>query len=135
MGRTNQALDDRLLPLNVRSRQVYDREQWVGHEVVLDVYEDVFAWGILLLPKDLRPGERRPVVVCQHGRNGVPRDLIEGDNKYYHDYAAHLADRGFIVFVPHNPYRGEDRYRFLSRKANSVKASLFSFILRSTNRF
>jgi dienelactone hydrolase len=122
-------LDDQLLPLNIRSRQVYDRPQWVGHEVVLDVYEDVFAWGILLLPKDLRPGERRPVVVCQHGRNGVPRDTIEGDNKAYHDYAAHLADRGFIVFAPHNPYRGEDRYRFLSRKANSVKASLFSFIL------
>ena len=27
------------------------------------------------------------------------------------------------------PYRGEDRYRYLSRKANLVKASLFSFIL------
>ena len=123
-------LDDRLLPMNVRSRQVYDRPLWVGHEVVLDVYEDVFAWGILLLPKDLKPGERRPVVVCQHGRNGVPRDTIEGDHKAYHDFAAaRLADRGFIVFAPHNPYRGEDRYRILSRKANSVKASLFSFIL------
>jgi hypothetical protein len=42
--------------------------------------------------------------------------------------AAKLADRGYIVFVPHNMYRGEDRYRWLSRKANAVKASLFSFI-------
>lgn len=122
-------LDDPLLPMNPRSRRIYDRDRWVGYEVVLDVLPDVFAWGVLLVPRDLKPGEKRPVVVCQHGRNGVPRDVIEGDHRAYHDYAARLADRGFIVFAPHNPYRGEDRYRFLSRKANSVKASLFSFIL------
>lgn len=120
---------DNLLPPNPRTRQIYDREKWTGHDVILDVYPDVFAWGVLLLPKDLKPGEKRPVVVAQHGRNGVPKMLIEGDEKAYHDYAAKLADRGFIVFVPHNPYRGEDKYRLLSRKANSVKASLFSFIL------
>ena len=122
-------LDDRPLPMNPRSRQIYDRPKWTGYDVVLDVFPDVFAWGVLLLPKDMKPGERRPVVVCQHGRNGVPRDTIEGDVPAYHDFAARLADRGFIVFAPHNPYRGEDRYRFLSRKANSVGASLFSFIL------
>jgi len=121
--------EERRLPLNPRTRQIYDRERWVGYDVVLDVYPDVFAWGVLLLPKDLQPGEKRPVVVCQHGRNGVPKVTIEGDEKAYHDYAARLADRGFIVFAPHNPYRGEDRYRFLSRKANCVGASLFSFIL------
>ncbi len=121
--------DDPPLPPNPRSRRVYDREKWVGHEVVIDVFPGVFAWGVLLLPKDLKPGEKRPVVVCQHGRNGLPKDVIEGDQPAYHDFAARLADRGFIVFAPHNPYRGEDRYRFLSRKANAVKASLFSFIL------
>ena len=55
------------LPANVRSRQVYDEPSYRGYEVVLDVWEDVFAYGILLLPKDNEPGERRPVVVCQHG--------------------------------------------------------------------
>lgn len=120
--------DDPVLPPNPRSRQIYDREKWVGYEVVLDVYPDVFAWGVLLLPKDIKPGEKRPVVVFQHGRNGLPKVAIEG-NTNYHDVAARLAERGFIVFAPHNPYRGEDRYRFLSRKANTVKGSLFSFIL------
>lgn len=120
---------DRLQSAEPKSRKIYDKEKWVGYEVTLDVFPDVFAWGVLLLPKDLKPGEQRPVVVCQHGRNGLPKHLIEGDEKAYHDYAAKLADRGFVVFVPHNPYRGEDKYRFLSRKANSVKASLFSFIL------
>ena len=39
---------------------------------MLDVYPDVFASGILLVPKDLKPGERRAVVVCQHGLEGQP---------------------------------------------------------------
>jgi dienelactone hydrolase len=121
-------LDDPLLEPRPRSRKVYDRDKWIGYEVVLDVYPDVFAWGVLLLPKDLKPGEKRPVIVCQHGRNGLPKYLIEGKTSY-REMAARLAERGFIVFAPHNPYRGEDRYRFLSRKANTIKGSLFSFIL------
>lgn len=121
--------DEPLLPPNPRTRRVYDNPKWVGYEVTLDVWPEVFAWGILLLPKDLKPGERRPVVVCQHGRRGVPKDVIEGDNSAYHNFAARLADQGFITFAPHNLYRGEDRYRWLCRKANGVKASLFSFII------
>ena len=96
---------------------------------MLDVFPDVFAWGILLIPKNIKPGERRPVVVCQHGRGSVPRDVVEGDDEHYHNFAAKLAEEGFITFAPHNLYRGEDRYRWLSRKANGVKGSLFSFIV------
>src|SRR6185437_951897 len=121
-------LDDPLLPPKPRSRKIYDREKWVGYDVVLDVYPGVFAWGVLLLPKDIKPGEKRPVIVCQHGRNGLPKVVIEGNQGGYYNVAARLAEQGFIVFAPHNPYRGEDRYRFLSRKANTIKASLFSYI-------
>jgi dienelactone hydrolase len=127
--------DESLAPFNPRTRQIYDTEKWIGHEVVLDVWPEVFAWGVLLVPKDLKPGERRPVVVCQHGRAGVPKEVIEGNHAYYRNFAARLADRGFVVFVPHNLYRGEDRYRWLSRKANGVKASLFSFIAGQHDQF
>ena len=47
----------------------------------------------------------------------------------YNDFAAELAERGFVVFAPHNLYRGEDRYRWLIRKANTIRGTLFSFIL------
>jgi hypothetical protein len=102
--------------------------------VVLDVCPDVFAWGILLLPNDLKPGERRPVVVCQHGLEGLPADGITEDREsegygYYKAFAGRLAERGFVVFAPHNPYRGEDKFRQLQRKANPVKASIFSVII------
>ncbi len=67
------------LPANARTRLVYDQPSWRGYDVVLDVWPDVFAWGVLLLPKDLQPGERRPVVVCQHGLEGLPYDTITDD--------------------------------------------------------
>ncbi len=120
--------DDPLLPPNPRTRKIYDTPKWTGYETVLDVWPNVFVWGVLLVPKGMRSGERRPVVVCQHGRNGVPKDTIEGETPY-NRFAARLAEDGFVVFAPHNLYRGEDRYRYLSRKANGVKASLFSFII------
>lgn len=127
------------VPANPRSRQIYDKEKWTGHEVVLDVWPDVFAWGVLLLPKDLKPGERRPVVVCQHGLEGLPADTINDDPKSpgygaYKAFAARLAERGFVVFAPHNLYRGQDRFRILQRKANAVGRSLFSIILAQHDR-
>lgn len=121
--------DEPLLPPNVRTRRILDTEKWTAYDVVLDVFPGLFAWGVLVVPKDLRPGERRPVVVCQHGRNGLPRDTIDGNSSAYNNFAARLAERGFITFAPHNLYRGEDRYRWLDRKANTIKATLFSFII------
>ena len=51
------------VPLNPRSRLILDQPNWRGYEVVFDVWPDVFAYGILLIPKDLADDERRPVVV------------------------------------------------------------------------
>lgn len=122
------------LPLSPRSREIIDGPKWTGYEVTLDVFPDVFAWGYLLVPKNLQPGERRPVVVCQHGLEGLPADTIIEDPtsngfKFYQAFAARLAERGFIVYAPHNPYRGEDKFRVLQRKANPLGLSLFSFII------
>jgi dienelactone hydrolase len=123
------AFDDPLLPANPRSRKAYDKEKWTGYEVVLDVWPDVFAYGILLVPKDLKPGEKRPVVVCQHGLEGRPQHLVEGDHGAYHDYAAKLAERGFVTFAPQNLYIFQDRFRTLQRKANPLGKTLFSIII------
>ena len=117
------------LPLNVRSRKIYDTKKWVGHEIVLDVFPNVIAYGVLLLPRDLKANERRPVVVCQHGLEGRPQDIIQGDHHAYHDFAAKLAERGFITFSPQNLYIFQDRFRSLQRKANPLKKTLFSVII------
>ena len=123
--------DEPLLPPNARTRRILETESWTAYDVVLDVYPELFAWGVLVIPKDIKPGQRRPVVVCQHGRNGLPRETVDGHKTAYNDFAARLAERGFITFAPHNLYRGEDRYRWLDRKANSIGCTLFSFITAS----
>lgn len=124
------------VPPHPRSRLVFDEPAYRGYEVVLDVYPDVFAYGILLLPKDLSEGERRPVVVCQHGLEGRPQDVSDPrvQNDAYNQYACRLAERGFITFSPQNPYIGGDAFRTLQRKANPLKKSLFSVIVRQHER-
>ena len=126
-------------PLNPRSRQIREGANWTLHEVVLDVLPDVFAWGYFIVPKGIKPGERRPVVVAQHGLEGLPQSVIE-DNptertfRTYKAYALQLAERGFIVFAPHNPYRGGDAFRVLQRKANPLGKSLFGIIVAQHDR-
>ena len=108
------------LPPNVRSRRIYDEPKFTGYEVVMDVFPDVIAYGILLLPKGIKEGEKRPVVVCQHGLEGRPRDVADPkvDNPAYHRFAVRLAERGFITFctaeslhlrrpLPHPPAQGQ----------------------------
>ena len=120
------------LPPNPRSRLVLETDEYLGYEVVLDVFHDVIASGILLLPKDLKAAEKRPVVVCQHGLEGTAMDTISREKRAYRFYKAFSEDlcrRGFIVYAPQNPYRGTDRFRMIQRKSNPLKRSLFSYII------
>lgn len=121
--------EESLLPPRPRTRLFHETERWTAYDVVLDVFPELVAWGLLVLPRDIQPGERRPVVVVQHGRNGLPENLVVKDLGSYRRVAARLAERGFVAFVPHNLYRSESRYRPLNRKANSVKATLYSFLV------
>lgn len=132
-------LPDPTMPPNVRTRKVLDKPKWVGYEVVIDVYPDVIAAGILLLPKDLKPGEKRPVVVCQHGLEGTPMDTITTDKtkrawRAYKGFSTALVERGFIVYAPQNPYKGHDKFRVIQRKSNPLKRSLFSYIIPQHQR-
>jgi dienelactone hydrolase len=122
------------LPSNPRARQFREQQRWIAHEVMLDVFPDVFLWGYLLVPRDLKPGEKRPVVVCQHGLEGLPDDVITEDPKsqaypIYKGFAVRLAERGFVVFAPHHYYRGGNRFRQLQRLAYPIQKTLFSVVV------
>ena len=60
----------------------------------MDVYPDVITAGILLIPKNLKPGEVRPAVVCQHGLEGVPMDTITATGKGYRIYKSTAISPG-----------------------------------------
>jgi len=119
------------LPIRPRTRLVLDEPGFKGYEVMLDVWPEVFAYGMLLVPTSLRPDERRPVVVCQHGLEGRPSDVVDPkiDDHFYHHFGATLADEGFVVYAPQNPYIGDDQFRMIQRMGHPLKLALFSFIL------
>jgi dienelactone hydrolase len=119
------------LPPQARTRLILEEPRYRGYEVLLDVWPDVSAYGILLVPKDIKSGERRPVVVCQHGLEGRPSDVADPriDSHFYHHFAARLADQGFVTYAPQNPYIGEDNFRIIQRMGHPLKLSLFSFII------
>ena len=126
--------------MHPRSRKVIDKPSHVGYELTLDTYDrsgeasSFIAGGILLLPRNLKAGERRPVVVCQHGLEGVPMDTITTnpeDRAYapYKGFSTALVERGFIVYAPQNPYKGYHDFRVIQRKSNPIGRSLFSYII------
>ncbi len=123
--------DDKRLPPKTRTRKIYDEPKYTGYEVLMDVYPDVIAYGILLMPKGIPTGEQRPVVVCQHGLEGRPQNVADPkvDHRAYHRYACRLAEQGMITFSPQNPYIFGDRFRTLQRKANPLGKTLFSVIV------
>ncbi len=122
-------------PIGARTAKILDEPKFIGYAVRLEVWPDVFASGVLLLPKDLKPGERRPVVVCQHGLEGTPEPIVDPRvDSVYKSYGAQLADRGYVVYAPQNPYKGHDDFRLLQRKAHPIKKSLFAAIVRQHER-
>ena len=126
-------------PANPRSRLIRETDKVAIHEIELDVWDDVTAWAWVALPKDLKPGEKRPVIVCQHGLEGLPESCFEDDASTraygaYKAWALRLAEQGYITVAPHNPYRGGDAFRTLQRKLNPLGLTLFSVIIGQHQR-
>jgi dienelactone hydrolase len=129
-------LPESKVSMNPRTRLMYETPKYKAYEVVLDLNEDVICHGILLVPSDIKAGEKRPVVVCQHGLEGRPTDVCNKDKKtqYYNSFGTQLAERGFVVFAPQNPYIFMNQFRQTVRQANPLGLSLYSFIVAQHER-
>lgn len=121
-----------LIPPAPRTRVLKETEQLTYYEVVLDVYEkaDFFVYGILIVPKNVAADQKLPCVVCQHGLEGRPQDVIgEPSFHYYQAFATKLAEQGYVTFAPQHLYIFEDRFRELQFKANAIGKTLFSLMV------
>lgn len=123
-------LPGKLLPAQAETRQRYSEKTYTGYEVRIPVTDTVEAYGHLLIPAGMNPGERRALIVTQHGLEGRPEDTIlpEKTRIVYDEFARKLVEQGYIVYSPQNPYILGERFRNLQRKANPLGLSLFSFI-------
>ena len=108
------------------------RMQTVSYLVEAD--ERINAY--LIYPKDMKPGEKRPLVLCLHGTNIYGKDAPVGNFASYPPaknerevnkrinrlQALHLAERGFICFVPDRPGYGARRVAEFKEAKDAIKA-------------
>jgi hypothetical protein len=128
-------LPDPSEPLNATMRPLAKEAYWTSYEVAVPVWPDVCASGILLVPEGLADGERRPVVVCQHGSNGTSQMVTDPRmDTIYHSFGARLADLGFVVFAPQALFTNGDLFRTISRKANPLGLTAHSFMIGQHQR-
>jgi pimeloyl-ACP methyl ester carboxylesterase len=115
-----------------RTRVVHIAPTWTAYELVLDVFQGTHSYGYLNLPNDLKPGDRRPVVFCQHGGGGNPRMVTVGDNPTYHGFAGKLAERGFITYAPSSLYADAivRRCNVIGKTQYSVIAAQYQQVIR-----
>ncbi len=115
----------------------YRTPRWKGYWVELNVWPNVPTGGILLVPNDLQRGEKRPLIVAEHGLGGKPQEVIDPHiNSIYNSFGAKLADEGFIVYAPQSIYGlmphqtyGSRSFREIQRMANPLKQSIFSVVI------
>ena len=99
--------------LDVVVAERYDEGDYWREKVLYDseAYATVPSW--LLVPKDLRPGERRPAILCAHGHGrgkDDPAGVLPAEETpeasrvrarvERSDYARQLVRRGYVCLVP-----------------------------------
>ncbi|MFN0166378.1 MAG: dienelactone hydrolase family protein, partial [Bryobacteraceae bacterium] len=108
-------------PFDAQSVPLYDEPGFTGYRLSVRLYEGVHAYGILLVPKSIRSGERRPVVFTQHGYGNRPEDALgvktsKASEEMYNRFGKKLAEKGYVVFAPMiSVQQSEERTRLVRR--------------------
>ena len=112
--------DEPLASPKPRTKKQSETDLYTVYEVELDVFKEVTVYGLLLIPKGMKAGEKRGVVVCQHGLEGRPRSS---------GFVKDLCERGYITFAPQGIFTGGDKFRHNQRQLNSLGKTLFSIMV------
>jgi dienelactone hydrolase len=94
------AVQPRVEPIELTDKQYH----FTAKRVWMPAWKGVDVYGILLEPRDIPSGERRPAVIAQHGYGGFPEaacGLVEmPGTEYLRAFGRTLAERGYVVFAP-----------------------------------
>ncbi|MDR3183725.1 MAG: alpha/beta hydrolase family protein [Planctomycetaceae bacterium] len=121
--------DDSLDDPKPRTRKKEETDKYVMYEAEMDVFGGIVQYGLLLIPKGIKEGEKRPVVVCQHGLESRPAVTLRGGKPGYSAMATELCERGYITFAPQGIFTGGDKFRYNQRQLNSLGKTLFSIMV------
>lgn len=134
--------------LNPRVVEHVDEGSYIREKVIFESEPGMDVSAYFLVPKDLKPGEKRKALICAHG-HGHGKDDVAGihhgePNRVYtikqsnYDYARQFAEMGYVVIAPDWRGFGERRigYDFPGRDGCNVvflKASLLGLNLLTLN--
>ncbi len=69
--------------------------------VWVEVVEGVEAYGLYLVPKNLKAGAKAPLLIAQHGGGGNPEAIADLDTRAnYRSFGREAVKRGYIVWAP-----------------------------------
>jgi dienelactone hydrolase len=104
-------------PLDPREELVAEFPTHRAYRVWVPVFEDVTAYGIVLVPRE-EGAARRPALICVHGMAGTPEGVcgLTADPDYHNRFGQQAAERGYVVFAPVNMNSVAKR-NWLDRKA------------------
>jgi dienelactone hydrolase len=69
------------------------------YRVWVEVIEDVTAYGLYMLPKNLKG--KAPLLIAQHGGGGNPEAICDLDTRInYHSFGPEAVKRGYIIWAP-----------------------------------
>lgn len=69
------------------------------YRVWVEVMDDVHAYGIYMVPKNLKGPA--PLIIAQHGGGGNPEAIVDFDTRInYHSFGPEAVKRGYIVWAP-----------------------------------
>ena len=91
------------VPTNARTIARIERDRDVVEKFVIDVEGNLSAPGLILIPKDMKKGEKRPAILVCHGHcspNGKIDVAGLGRNGRETDaYAKLMTDQGYVTVV------------------------------------
>ena len=94
------------VPLAPQKNDFCELERYEAHgflhiKIKYHVFDNEWAYGLLILPKGLKEGEKAHAVLTIHGTNGEKGKYgVCNPEKPERNYALELAERGFITFSP-----------------------------------
>jgi hypothetical protein len=69
------------------------------YRIWIEVIEGVNAYGIYMVPKNLKG--KAPLIIAQHGGGGNPEAICDLDTRInYHSFGPEAVKRGYIVWAP-----------------------------------
>ncbi len=92
----SRAPDGKAIPFDAKELRSEDRGKYVWSERELNSTPTRKIKIVLTLPKEDKPGEKRPAVVCIHGHGGN-RYIVYDRKSVYRGFAADLAERSFVT--------------------------------------